>query len=126
MNIPGNLLYTKDHEWLKVEGDIATVGITEHAQHQLGDIVFVELPEENEKVEEHGTLGVVESTKAVSDIYSPVAGTVIERNDPVIDSPERINEDPYADGWLVRIKFTAKSDDLMDAAAYEKYLKEEV
>lgn len=125
MNIPSNLMYTKDHEWFKLEGDIATVGITEYAQHQLGDIVFVELPEENEKIEEHGTLGVVESTKAVSDIYSPVAGTIVERNDTVIDSPERINEDAYGDGWLVKIKVSAPSKDVMDAAAYEKYIKEE-
>lgn len=125
MNIPSNLMYTKDHEWVKIEGDIATVGITEHAQHQLGDIVFVELPETDEKVEVHGALGVVESTKAVSDVYSPVSGSILEKNDTVVDSPERINEDPYGDGWLVRIKFTGKDKELMDAKAYEKYLKEE-
>lgn len=123
--VPNNLLYSKDHEWLLVEGDSVTIGITSHAQEQLGDIVFAEMPVEGEDVKEGESIGVVESTKAVSDIYSPVSGKVIECNPIISESPEKINEDPYGEGWLAKIKFSSKTSDLMDAVAYEKYIKEE-
>lgn len=123
--VPSNLLFSKDHEWLLVEGDIVTIGITSHAQEQLGDIVFAEMPEEGVEVKEGESIGVVESTKAVSDVYSPVSGKVTECNPVISESPEKINEDPYGDGWLAKIKFSSKSKDLMDAKAYEKYIKEE-
>ena len=125
MTIKSNLFYTKDHEWLEFEGDTVTLGISAHAQEQLGDIVFVELPDEEREVKMGDQLGVVESTKAVSDFYSSVDGKVIEVNNTVADSPETINSDPYGDGWLVKIKFTNKSSELMDSNAYEAYLKEE-
>jgi glycine cleavage system H protein len=125
MSLPDNLLYTKDHEWVLIEGDTATMGITEHAQKQLGDIVFVEFPEAGSNVNIGDSLGVVESTKAVSDYYAPANGEILEVNDPIADAPETINSSPYKDGWLVKIKFTEKSNDLMDTAKYEEYLKEE-
>ena len=125
MNIKSDLFYTKDHEWLLTQGDTATIGITDHAQSQLGDIVFVELPEADTRVKAGDTLGVVESTKAVSDFYSPVEGMVVAVNTSLTDSPETINKDSYGEGWLVKMKFTSKSKDLMDAKAYEAYLKEE-
>jgi glycine cleavage system H protein len=125
MNVKANLYYSKDHEWAEFKGDTVVVGISDHAQGQLGDIVFVELPEANTAVKVGDTLGVVESTKAVSDFYSPVEGTVVEINSVLADSPEKINEDSYGDGWLVKIKFTKKSQELMDSKAYETYLKEE-
>ncbi|MFH1223784.1 MAG: glycine cleavage system protein GcvH [Pseudomonadota bacterium] len=125
MNIKPNLFYTKDHEWVNVEGDTATMGITDHAQAQLGSIVFVELPEINKTVKAGDTLGVVESTKAVSDFYSAVEGTVTAVNNDLNGTPESINEDPYGKGWLARLKFTKKSSELMDAESYEKYLNEE-
>jgi glycine cleavage system H protein len=125
MNVKANLYYSKDHEWAEFKGDTAVVGISDHAQGQLGDIVFVELPEENTTVKVGDALGVVESTKAVSDFYSPVEGTVVAVNSELTDSPEKINQDSYGDGWLVKIKFTKKSPELMDSKAYEAYLKEE-
>lgn len=125
MNIPSELLYSKDHEWLLIDGDTVTIGITDHAQSQLGDIVFAEVPSEDETVSIEESIGVVESTKAVSDVYSPVTGTVIEANPVLQESPEKINEDPYGDGWLVKVKFTAKAEGLMDGAAYKKYIEEE-
>lgn len=125
MKVPNNLIYSKDHEWLLIEGDIVTIGITSHAQEQLGDIVFAEMPSDGEEVKEGESVGVVESTKAVSDIYSPVSGIVTECNPLIQESPEKINEDPYGEGWLAKIKFTSKAKDLMDAEAYEKYIREE-
>ncbi|MBN1115437.1 MAG: glycine cleavage system protein GcvH [Oligoflexia bacterium] len=124
-NIPANLQYTRDHEWLLVEGNTATVGITYHAQEQLGDIVFAELPVAGDELKAGDSLGVVESTKAVSDVYSPVDGKVIEINDAVVDSPERVNADPYGDGWLIKVEFANMPDGLMDAAAYGAYISEE-
>jgi len=125
MNVKTNLYYSKDHEWAEFNGDVATIGISDHAQGQLGDIVFVELPETGNTVKAGDALGVVESTKAVSDFYSPVDGVITEVNSTLTDSPEKLNQDPYTAGWLVKIKFTKKSTDLMDSKTYENYLKEE-
>jgi glycine cleavage system H protein len=127
MNFPEDLKYTTEHEWIRVDGDIATVGITDFAQEQLGDIVFVELPEEEESIEKGDTFGVVESTKSVSDLYVPLTGTVIESNDPLLDSPEVINEDPYGEGWMIRIKIKSPDEikELLDAKAYQKLIEEE-
>src|SRR5260221_12082011 len=104
MNFPEDLKYSKEHEWVRVSGNIATIGISDYAQDQLGEIVFVELPDEGEEFEKDDAFGVVESVKSVNDIYSPVGGRVLEVNDPVVDSPEIVNEDPYAEGWLVKIE----------------------
>ena len=124
MNIKPELLYTKDHEWLLISGDTATIGITDHAQSQLGDIVFVELPEVGTNVKAGDTLGVVESTKAVSDFYSSVDGSVVAVNVELPDAPDKINSDAYG-AWLVKVKFTNRSSELMDAKAYTKYCEEE-
>jgi glycine cleavage system H protein len=126
MNFPEDLKYTTEHEWVRIEGDVATVGITDYAQDQLGDIVFVELPEEGEKVEKSDTFGVVESTKSVSDLYVPLTGVVLETNDPLLDSPEILNEDPYGEGWMIRIKISKNSDikELLDSKAYQKLIEE--
>ena len=125
MNIPNELFYSKDHEWLKIEGDTVIIGITSHAGEQLGDIVFVEMPATGDQVTLGESVGVVESTKAVSDIYSPVTGTVLENNPLLEDAPEKLNEDPYGDAWLLKVKFTAQADELMDATQYKKYIEEE-
>jgi len=119
------LLYTKDHEWARIEGDIATVGITDHAQNQLGELTFVELPEVGKEVKQKGELGVVESSKAASDVYSPVAGKVTEVNTELETSPEQINKDCYGEGWLCKVRITDKATakNLMDAKQYEEYLK---
>lgn len=126
MNFPKELKYTAEHEWIRIEGDIATVGITDYAQDQLGDIVFVELPSEEEKIEKGDSFGVVESTKSVSDLFSPVSGTVIEVNEPLVDSPDIINEDPYSEGWMIKVKVSDKAElsELMDATAYQKHIEE--
>lgn len=126
MNTPNDLKYTSEHEWVKLDGDIATVGITDYAQDQLGDIVFVELPDEGETLEKGDTFGVVESTKSVSDLYVPLSGTVIESNDPLLDSPEILNEDPYGEGWMIKIKINNKSEvsELLDAKNYQKQIEE--
>jgi len=127
MNTPEDLKYTKEHEWVKIEGNSALIGITDYAQDQLGEIVFVELPEEGEEFETGDALGVVESVKSVSDVFSPLTGKIVELNDPLTDSPELVNDDPYAEGWLVRleIKDRAELDNLMSAEEYEAYVKEE-
>ena len=126
MNTPEDLKYTTEHEWVRIEGDIATVGITDYAQDQLGDIVFVELPEEGDDIEKGDTFGVVESTKSVSDLYVPVSGKVIESNDPLLDSPEIVNEDPYGEGWMIRIKMSNPNEakELMATDAYQKMVEE--
>ena len=126
MNYPDDLKYTTEHEWIRIEGDIATVGITDYAQDQLGDIVFVELPEEGDDIEKGDTFGVVESTKSVSDLYVPVSGKVIESNDPLLDSPEILNEDPYGEGWMIRIKMNNPADaqELLASDAYQKMIEE--
>ena len=123
-HFPEGLRYTKDHEWCRLDGDIATIGITWHAQDALGDIVFTELPKIGESVSSGEPFGVVESVKAVSDLFSPVSGKVTERNDSVIESPEGLNEDCYDDGWLIRVEVSDPADleGLMTAAQYTKFL----
>lgn len=122
MNIPSQLRYTKSHEWIQLDGDIATVGITDHAQSELGDIVFVELPAIGRVVGEHESVGSIESVKTVSDFYSPVAGEVIERNDALTSESELVNSDPYAGGWLIKIKMSGDATGLLDAEGYAKEL----
>ena len=121
---PDNFRYTKDHEWVMVEGDTGTIGITDHAQHELGDIVYVDLPKVGAVVEQGKTLGSVESVKAVSDVYAPVSGEVIEVNQALATTPEALNQEPHGAAWLVRIHLSAPDevDRLMTAAAYEGYL----
>ena len=117
--------YTKDHEWVKLEGDVATIGITAYAADQLGDVVFVELPAVGRVLEQHATFGVVESVKAVSDLFAPVAGEVVEANEALAGEPEVANSDPYGAGWMIRIRMAdvAEFDSLMDEAAYETLTK---
>jgi glycine cleavage system H protein len=124
---PEQLRYTKEHEWVGVEGDVATVGITDHAQEELGDIVYVELPKPGTKLEKGKTLGSVESVKAVSDIYAPVSGEVVEVNETLAEAPEKINKDPHGDAWLVKIRMTAPGDvnDMLSAVDYESYIAAE-
>ena len=124
-NTPADLHYAKSHEWLKVDGDTATVGITDYAQHALGDIVFVELPDVGSSFEAGSAFGVVESVKAASDIYLPVGGEVVEINEALLDTPETVNTDPYGDGWLVKIKLAGAPEGLLDPAAYEQHVAEE-
>jgi glycine cleavage system H protein len=122
MEFPNECKYTKDHEWVRVEGDKVIVGITEFAQSELGDLVFVDLPAVGKTVATHGTLCVVESTKAASDVYSPVAGTVAERNDALADDPGLINRTPYSDGWIVKLSGVSEGElaGLMSAEEYKK------
>ncbi|MCX7972963.1 MAG: glycine cleavage system protein GcvH [Candidatus Aminicenantes bacterium] len=122
---PDNLYYTKDHEWVKVEDDLAIIGITEFAQKQLGDIVYIELPEIGTNLEVHQTIGAIESVKAVSDVFSPIAGEVIEVNEKLNESPELINQDPYGQGWIIKLRIKNKTDlnQLMSASEYEKYVE---
>jgi len=119
--VPAELRYTKDHEWVRVEGDQATVGVTEYAAAQLGDIVFVELPDVGRTLAQHATFGVVESVKAVSDLYAPVGGEVTETNPALGASPEIVNSDPYGEGWMIRVRIAdaTQVDGLLDAAAYD-------
>jgi glycine cleavage system H protein len=123
--IPGNLKYSKSHEWVKVEGDVVRIGITHHAQDTLGDITFIELPKVGAALKKEGEAGVVESVKAASDLQSPVTGEVVSANDAIETKPEKINSDPYGEGWLYEIKVADMSevDGLMDATAYGKYLE---
>jgi len=123
--IPKGLLYTKDHEWAKIEGDIAIVGITDHAQNQLGELTFVELPDVGKEVKQKGELAVVESSKAASDVYSPVTGKVIEVNKALQAKPETVNDECYGSGWICKIQITDKGSvqNLIDATQYEIYLK---
>ena len=127
MEFPEDLKFSKEHEWVLVEGSVATVGITDYAQDQLGDIVFVELPAVGDKVSKEDAFGVVESVKAVSDIYAPVSGKVLEVNDDLPENPEMLNEDPYGDGWIIKIEMNDPEElqDLMTAAEYEEYVAEE-
>ena len=124
MSVPGDLQYTKTHEWVRREGDTATVGITDHAQDELGDVVFIELPEEGASFGAGDAFGTIESVKAVSDLYAPVGGEVVEVNEALNDAPEKVNEDPYGDGWIVRLRVSGEGD-LLSAAEYEKVLEEE-
>ena len=118
--------FSKEHEWLKVEGDIATIGITRHATEMLGDIVFVELPDIGASIEKDGTAGVVESTKAASDVYTPISGEVVENNQSIVDDPAKINSDPENEAWFFKLKIKDKSemDNLMNKEEYDKFAKE--
>jgi len=120
---PENLRYTKEHEWVLVEGDTGTVGITHHAQEQLGDIVYVELPEAGAKVSKGAVFGSVESVKAVSDIYAPVTGEVLSVNETLTDAPEKLNQDPHGEGWLIKVKLDnpEEAGDLMTAEQYQAF-----
>ncbi|MBA2341086.1 MAG: glycine cleavage system protein GcvH [Pyrinomonadaceae bacterium] len=126
-NVPEKLNYSKDHEWIKVEGETGTVGITDHAQHALGDVVYVELPKVGDKFEAHEAFGSVESVKAVSELFSPVSGEVIEVNESLQDEPEKVNTDPYGEAWMIRIRVgsAGEVDSLLTSAEYEDYLKAE-
>ena len=124
MNVPGDLQYTKSHEWVRREEDTATIGITDHAQDELGDVVFVELPEKGTSFSAGDSFGTVESVKAVSDLYAPVGGEVVEVNETLNDSPELINEEPYAGGWMIRLRIS-EDGDLLSAEEYEKLVEEE-
>lgn len=125
MNVPSELKYTSDHEWLKIEGDIATIGITDFAQSELGDIVYIEVETEGETLDKGEVFGTVEAVKTVSDLFMPLKGEVIEVNDSIESEPESVNEDPYGKGWLVKIKIDDASavDGLMSAAEYEAEIK---
>jgi glycine cleavage system H protein len=126
MKFPEDLHYSKSHEWVRIDGDIATVGITEHAQKELGEIVYLELPEVGHMFDSGQEFGTVESVKAVSELFTPVAGEVTEVNKQAVEDPAAVNEDSYGDGWLVKLKLSTDDvSDLMDAAGYEKYVKEE-
>jgi glycine cleavage system H protein len=124
---PEELSYTKDHEWVRIEGESATVGITDHAQKQLGDVVYVELPKVGDKFEAAEPFGSVESVKAVSEIYMPLSASVVAVNDTLNDKPQKVNEDPYGEGWMIRIKMNnpSEADGLLSAVEYEDYIKEE-
>jgi glycine cleavage system H protein len=127
MEFPKELRYTKEHEWVAVDEGIATVGITDYAQEQLGDIVYIELPAVGTQVTKDDPFGVVESVKAVSDIYAPVSGTVTEVNTDLSASPETVNEDPYGDAWMIRVEISdpGELESLMTATEYEKFIEEE-
>lgn len=124
MSVPQDLQYTKTHEWVRIEDGVATIGITDHAQEELGDVVFVELPEGGATFEAGDSFGAVESVKAVSDLYAPVGGEVVEINSALEDAPEKINEDPYGEGWILKLRVSGEGD-LLPAADYEKLLEEE-
>lgn len=121
MNFPAELKYTKDHEWVRIEGDMATVGVTDFAQSELGDIVFVEIETQGETLEEHAIFGTVEAVKTVSDLFMPVSGTVVEVNAGLEADPAHVNNDPYGSGWMIKVKLSEGADlsSLMEAAAYE-------
>jgi len=125
MNVPKNLFYTKEHEWIKIEANKGIVGITEHAQHALGDITFVELPKPEREVNQFDKIATIESVKAVSDVFSPVSGKITKLNDTLANSPEQINQDCYSSGWLfeLEIKDVTEKDNLMDAEKYTEFLK---
>ena len=126
MEIPKELRYSEEHEWAAVDENIATIGITDYAQEQLGDVVYIELPETGTEVTKGDKFGVVESVKAVSDIYSPVTGTVVAVNTGLPNAPETVNDEPYGDGWMIRVEMSdlEELNDLMTAAEYEKFIKE--
>ena len=123
-NYPKNFRYTREHEWVRVDGNTVTIGITDHAQQELGDIVFVDLPKTGTRVEQGGTLGSVESVKAVSDVYAPVSGEVIEINQALATAPEKLNTDPHGEAWLVKIRLSATKEleRLLSAADYQAYI----
>ena len=124
MSVPQDLQYTKSHEWVRTEGETATIGITDHAQDELGDVVFVELPDEGATFDAGESFGTVESVKAVSDLYTPIGGEVVEVNSALNDAPEKINEDPYGEGWIVKLRTSGEAE-LLSAEGYEKVLQEQ-
>jgi len=126
MNFPSELLYTKEHEWCRIEGDVAVVGITDFAQSELGDVVFLELPEAEAATAAGEEFGTIEAVKAVAELFAPLTGTVVEINEAVVDAPEKVNEDCYGDGWMIKIKFTDQGEveNLLDSAAYEALVGE--
>lgn len=127
MSIPKDLKYTRTHEWVKIEGDVATIGITDYAQNELGDITYIELPGSGEELGKSDSFGVVESVKAASDVYMPLSGEIVEGNADAEDAPELINTSPYEKAWLIKIKIADPSevDELMDADTYTKYVEEQ-
>ena len=126
MNFPNNVKYTSEHEWIRVEGDVAYVGITDYAQDQLGDIVFVDIPTEGETLEKGEVFGTIEVVKTVSDLFLPVGGEVLEQNEALADQPELVNTDPYGEGWIIKIKPSnlSEKDELLDAEAYKALISE--
>ena len=126
-NVPDNLHYSKDHEWVRVDGDTAVIGITDHAQEQLGDVVYVELPKADEEFAAHDSFGSVESVKAVSEIFTPVSGKVVEVNQSLSDEPEKVNKHSYGEGWMIKMKMSkpGEVDSLLTAAEYEDFTKAE-
>ncbi len=127
MELPSGLKYSREHEWVRVEGNIAVIGITDFAQSELGDVVYVELPEVGTEVEANNTFGVVESVKAVSDLFAPVSGVVVEANTTLEEEPELVNTEPYEDGWIIRVEMKDESElnDLLEADSYRAYTEEE-
>jgi glycine cleavage system H protein len=126
-NVPEDLQYSKDHEWIRVEGNIGTIGITDHAQQSLGDVVYVELPKPGETFAAHESFGSVESVKAVSEIFTPVSGVITEVNESQQDEPEKVNNDPYGEGWMIRIRMSnpGEVDSMLTAAEYEDFIRAE-
>ena len=127
MNIPDELCYTKEHEWARMEGDLCVIGITDYAQGELGDIVYVELPQPGTQVEIMGEFGVVESVKTASDLFSPIAGEIVEVNEELVENPELVNDSPYGEGWMLKIRPSNLEEDwatLLDAAGYREVLAE--
>jgi glycine cleavage system H protein len=122
MNIPEELRYTKDHEWIKIEGDIAIVGITDFAQSELGDIVYVDITTSGQEVGQNDIFGTVEAVKTVSDLYMPIAGKVIEVNALLDKNPEKVNDDPYGEGWMIKVQVTGNGDELLSAAQYKELI----
>lgn len=127
IEIPEELKYTDEHEWAKVEDDLVVIGITDYAQDALGEIVYIELPSEGDEITKGDSFGGVESTKSVSDLYAPVSGEVVEVNESLLDSPETINEDPYGDGWLIKVRIhdSDEFDELMDSEQYSAFIEKE-
>ena len=127
MEFPQDLKYSKEHEWIKVEGNTVTIGITDYAQDSLGDVVYVELPNEGAAMVQGETFGVIESVKAVSDLYSPVSGNIIEVNDSIIDNPDVVNEEPYGDAWMLKVELTSADElnELLSSDDYQQHVEEE-
>ncbi|MEC9474595.1 MAG: glycine cleavage system protein GcvH [Candidatus Neomarinimicrobiota bacterium] len=125
MSIPAEIKYTKEHEWISLDGEVAMIGITDHAQSQLGDIVFVELPDVDREISQNETFGVIEAVKTVADLFAPVKGLIIEINSSLEDSPDLINSDPYGTGWIIKVKVSDSSqyDSLMSSDEYEEFIK---
>ncbi len=125
MSIPTEIKYTKEHEWISLDGEVAMIGITDHAQSQLGDIVFVELPDVDSEINQNDTFGVIEAVKTVADLFAPVKGLIIELNSSLEDSPDLINSDPYGAGWIIKVKVSNSNqyDDLMSSDEYEEFIK---